>query len=253
MRQTWSERLKQSVRPVWFRLFQGGRPAFACPICGYSGPFKDKVMKGDTGLVRLNSKCLGCSSNERHRMLFLVFEEVFGGGKMKSGKALHLAPEDCLRPVLAKHFGTYHTADLFMTDVDFKEDIQKLSFPDASYDAVVITRVLTIPPDLEACVRELRRVLKPGGIAIIAEIYTHDRTKEFGRMINSRSRQMGMDTFGLYEKQFKTVERFYSDRYDAKYQLHNVMVLDGRPKDDYPEGVRIPGRGFKDLVAVCRA
>jgi SAM-dependent methyltransferase len=253
MRKTWSERLKQSVRPALFRLFQGGRPIFACPICGYEGPFKDKRITRDPDLVRVHSKCPGCSSNERHRMLFLVFEEVFGGGKMKSGKALHLAPEDCLRPVLSKHFTTYHTADLFKTDVDFKEDIQKLSFTAASYDAVVIARVLTIPPDLEACVREMRRVLKPGGIAIIAEIYQHDRTLEFARMINSRSREMGLNAFDLYRKHFTTVETFDSNRYKAKHQLHNLMLLNGRPKDAYPEGVRIPGCGFKDLVAVCRA
>lgn len=172
---------------------------------------------------------------------------------MAGGKALHLAPEDCLRPVLAQHFGTYHTADLFKTDVDFKEDIQKLSFANASYDAVVISRVLTIPPDLEACVREIRRVLKPGGIAIIAEIYTHDQTREFGKMINARSREMGLDSLKLYERHFARVERFYSDRYEPRYQLHNLMRLEGQPKDAYPEGVRIPQQGFKDLVAVCHA
>jgi SAM-dependent methyltransferase len=251
MRQTWSERLKQSVRPLWFRLFAGGRPAFACPICGYTGPFKDKRISREPDLVRVNSKCLGCGANERHRMQLLVFEEVFGAGKMRNASALHLAPEDCLRPVIKKHFATYHTADLFKTDVDFKEDIQKLSLADASYDAVIVSRVLTIPPDLTACIREMRRVLKPGGIAIIAEIYQHERTQEFGRMVNHRSRELGLDAFDLYAKHFGSVERFYSDRYDAKYQLHNLMVLDGQPKDAYPEGVKLADRGFKDLVAVC--
>jgi SAM-dependent methyltransferase len=252
MRKPWSERLKQSFRPTLFRLFRRAKPTFKCPICNYNGPFKDKRVSRDPDLVRIFSKCPGCGANERHRMLYLVFQEVFGGGKMSTGKVLHIAPEACLRPVLSQHFGTYHTADLLKRDVDFNEDIQHMSFADGVYDAVVVARVLTIPPDLEASVNEVRRILKPGGIAIIAEIYAHAETREFGRMVNSRSREMGVSSIELYRKHFAQVDLFLSDRYDGNHQLHNLMMSNGRPKDAYPETVRVPGKGFKDLVAVCR-
>jgi SAM-dependent methyltransferase len=55
-------------------------------------------------------------------------------------------------------------------DVDYrKEDLTKLSFPDASFDAVVCIGVLMHIPDLEDALSELVRVLKPNGWLILSE------------------------------------------------------------------------------------
>jgi SAM-dependent methyltransferase len=40
---------------------------------------------------------------------------------------------------------------------------ERLSFPDATFDAVTAIEVLEHVPDLEACLAEVHRVLKPGG------------------------------------------------------------------------------------------
>ena len=247
------QRLKALLRPAIYRLLFPDRPTYSCPICGFAGPFKDKRISKNPDLLRVHSKCLGCGASERHRMLHLVFEEVFQSKSGNDDSVLHIAPEACLTPSLSKYFNTYHTADLLKPDVDFNEDIQKMSFADGTYDAVVVSRVLTIPPNIDASVSEIRRVLKPGGIAIIAEIYGRSATREFGKMINSRSREVGIDMLDLYRKHFSTVDSFFSDRYDAKYQLANLMKLNNSPHDDYPDEVRIAGSGFRDLVAVCHA
>ncbi len=251
MRHAFTERIKQSLRPALYRALYRRREQFDCPICGYHGPFKDKRVSHDPDVVRADSKCPGCGAAERHRMLRLVIRDVLQPHGSPQKSLLHIAPELCLRDWLSALYGTYHTADLFQPGVDFREDLQALSFPDASYDCVVVSRVLTIPPDLNACIREIRRVLKPGGIALIAEIYSHENTVEFGRMIESRSREIGMDLLDLYAQHFPRVETVLSSRYDGRFQLANRILRNGVPADKFPAEIRIPETGFMELVAAC--
>jgi ubiquinone/menaquinone biosynthesis C-methylase UbiE len=138
-----------------------------------------------------------------------------------------------------------------MENVDFNEDIQAMSFPNDSYDCLVVSRVLTIPPDLDASLKEIRRVLKPNGIAIVAEIFKHDEILEFGEMINFRSREIGIDLINRLEEHFSQVECYLSDRFSSSYQLANTMKLNGKPQDDFPEKVRIKNVGFMEMVLVC--
>jgi ubiquinone/menaquinone biosynthesis C-methylase UbiE len=55
-------------------------------------------------------------------------------------------------------------------DIDLRQgDAQVLEFPDGSFDTVVITLALCTIPDDRAAVREVKRVLRPGGKLILLE------------------------------------------------------------------------------------
>ncbi|MFZ4828553.1 MAG: class I SAM-dependent methyltransferase [Phototrophicaceae bacterium] len=46
-------------------------------------------------------------------------------------------------------------------------DGQALNLPDATFDAVILHLILAVIPDPYACIREVNRVLKPGGRVVI--------------------------------------------------------------------------------------
>lgn len=52
--------------------------------------------------------------------------------------------------------------------IDFKQaDVDKLPYPDASFDLVLSVEVYRYLPDIGPCTREIARVLKPGGVALV--------------------------------------------------------------------------------------
>lgn len=51
-------------------------------------------------------------------------------------------------------------------------DAEKLAFPDASFDTVVAMYVMTVVPNPEAVMRELARVVKPGGQVLLVNHFS---------------------------------------------------------------------------------
>jgi hypothetical protein len=253
MRTRLTESIKRVVRPPIFRAMHPGKPAFDCPVCGYRGPFKDKRITREPDLMRTDAKCPRCGAVERHRFQHLCFAGIFREWDTSEKAALHIAPEFCFEAMLRAAFKTYHSADLFRNDVDFKADIQRLPFDDASYDAVFVAHVLAMPEDLVQSVREIRRMLKPGGRAFLTEVLRHEETLEYGERRGEPVRELGADFLDLLRRHFDRVDIRSSTEFDQRHQLENRMYLDGKPFDRYPGVVRLPGVGFNDFLAVCHA
>jgi SAM-dependent methyltransferase len=120
-----------------------------------------------------------CGTAERHRLTWVYLQQqtdLFNGGPKS---VLHVAPEpffeDRLRSVLGRD---YLTADLLNPRAMVKMDITDIQYPDDTFDVVYCSHVLEHVPDDRKAMRELRRVMKPDGWAILLVPITADATFE---------------------------------------------------------------------------
>jgi SAM-dependent methyltransferase len=135
-----------------------------CPVCG--GRFR-KFLPYGYNMVRENALCPRCLSLERHRLLWLYLKNRTGFFSEKL-KVLHVAPEQCFHK-LFRNMGnlTYITADLESPLADVKLDIQEMPFGADEFDVVICNHVLEHVPDDKKAMREIYRVLKKGGFALL--------------------------------------------------------------------------------------
>ena len=70
-------------------------------------------------------------------------------------------------------------------------DARSLSYPDGTFDAAYLAVVLGEIPDQGAALRELRRVLKPGGRLVVGEILVDPHVVTFG-MLRQRAEAAGL-------------------------------------------------------------
>jgi predicted SAM-dependent methyltransferase len=83
-------------------------------------------------------------------------------------KMLHFAPEPSLEYIIKKHKNIgYLTADLNQEGVMEKIDITQIPYPDDSFDVILCNHVLEHIPDDRLAMREIYRVLSPGGWAVL--------------------------------------------------------------------------------------
>jgi SAM-dependent methyltransferase len=94
-------------------------------------------------------------------------------------KFLDIAPKKCIEERLRNRLGKgYISADLYAENVDVKMDITDTNCPDESFDAIYCSHVLEHVIDDQKAMRELRRVLKIGGWAIIMVPVIAEKTTE---------------------------------------------------------------------------
>lgn len=145
-----------------------------CPLCEYGfDRFKDDWN-------RPNALCWRCGSQERHRAQWLLFErrpQLLADAR----SLLHFSPEWCLRERLAAVPGLrYVTSDLDVTQrADLRLDITALDLPDDAIDAVICSHVLEHVPDDATAMRELRRIVAPGGWCLVMVPLALDRTTTY--------------------------------------------------------------------------
>jgi len=111
--------------------------------------------------------CPKCLSLARHRLLayYLARETEFYAAHMR---VLHVAPERCLARRFARLANLdYVTGDLNRRDVACQLDVTALPFEDESFDAVLCLHVLEHVADDFGALTEIRRVLRPEGLAIV--------------------------------------------------------------------------------------
>lgn len=196
------------ARPVVAWWYRGNR--YEDPIDGAT--FKSFLPYGYEN-VRDNVLSPSTLSLERHRLLWLYLNRETDL-LIRPQKLLHFAPEQCFYSRFRESETlTYITTDLNSPLADVKADICNLPFTDNEFDFILCNHVLEHIPDDETAMREMFRILKPGGKAIFQIPLDMDREETFeDNFITDRKerahifgqydhvRVYGMDYFARLEK-----------------------------------------------------
>ena len=183
-------------------LYIGNR--YICPCCGW----RFRVFLPFGVKPRPSAQCPRCGSLERHRLLWLYLKNrtnLFSDNL----KVLHFAPEY----IFQKTFRFMPNLDYISADLDsplamVKVDITNILYDDNSFDVILCSHVLEHVIDDREAMKELFRVLKPGGWAILqAPIPAeHDKTFEDSDIVlpEDRERIFGQkDHVRIYGRDYK--------------------------------------------------
>lgn len=116
------------------------------------------------------ARCPRCDSLQRHRLLWLYLRRQPQFTRLSPGSTavLHVAPETGLAAALRALPCVLHTAaDLDPAVGHVQADLQALPFDDERFDVVIANHVLEHVDDDLAAFREVHRVLRPGGFAVL--------------------------------------------------------------------------------------
>lgn len=158
-----------------------------CPQCNWRGCAFRSLDCGK--FVVPQAVCPHCGSHERHRMLALFYRQRPPAFLGQSGNVLHFAPERMTYDEIRKHPNLRYFSfdiDLAVYPSDLRHgatmDLHAIPLRDNFAAGVFCFHVLEHVRDDRACIREIYRVLKPGGEAIIMVPFMMDQTEteEYG-------------------------------------------------------------------------
>jgi SAM-dependent methyltransferase len=246
-------RIRETVRtpaPL-FKVLHRNEEKFECPICSYEGPF---ASFSPFVASRKYARCPQCDGLERHRLEYLAVKDALGIRSRREMKMLHIAPEPFFKQMFSRQFAKYETADLFMKGVDHNVDICDMPFDDRTYDFILASHVLEHILDDRRAIKEIRRVLRPNGVAVLPVPIVSDKTIEYHEanpFEEGHVRAPGPDYFERFREHFGRVEVYGSNSFPSK---HQIFVHEDRSKWPSPECPLRPamqGTKHPEFVPVC--
>ena len=189
-----------------------------CPVCDNSA----RRFRSFGSVPREEAECPHCGALERHRLLWLYLQKNTDLLDGRTKKMLHIAPERCLESRLRKCVGDgYLTADIVKVRAMVEMDITNIQYADRTFDAIYCSHVLVYIPDDGKAMRELHRILKKDGWAILLEPINSEKTVDDPSIVETEDR-------------FK-VRKYgpdYLDRLrDAGFSVKVTKIHDLIPKD----------------------
>lgn len=230
---------------------EAGAASFDCPICLYSGPL---LRERAPTAQRRYARCPHCGALERHRLQWLVIQELAKQLRFQNLSILHVAPEGWFRSRFRREFGAYTSTDLSGRRVDYKADLCSLPFSDESFDVIYASHVLEHIKDDSRALSEIARVLRPNGAAILPVPILTQKTIEYPEP-NPREhyhvRCPGEDYYTRYRSFFSEVVTYASSQFPARYQTYIYEDRSTWPNQDFPLRRGSEGEKHEDIVPVC--
>lgn len=216
--------------------------AVECPVC--ERQFRKFLSYGSSVAHRENVLCPYDLTLERHRLMWLYLKNESDFFTKKDLKLLHIAPEQCFYQRFKKQENlNYLTGDLVSPLADLHFDLHQIPLEDNRFDVVFCNHVMEHVDDALVCMKELFRVLKPGGWAIMqvpqdfnrAETYEDksitspeerekhywqkDHVRLFGRDYPDWLRKAGFEV-----QEYKPKEKFDTEQFQ-RYRLLEDEIL----------------------------
>jgi len=159
---------------------------YRCPVCGtglrafrpmWKSYWRDvevyQPIHPAESMETLNLEaftCPCCDAFDRDRLTAIYLENAFASfDRNRTYRLLEFAPGDALyKKLKSLPFIAYRSADLSRKTVDERVDMTDMAaYADGSLDVILCSHILEHIPDDRKAMRELRRVLKPEGFAIV--------------------------------------------------------------------------------------
>ena len=161
-----------------------------CPVCEKS--FRKFLSYGSNIAHRENVLCPYDLTLERHRLMWLYLQKTdfFKAEKLD---VLHVAPEQCFHKKFKNQNNlNYTTADLESPIADLHFDLHSIPLEDNLYDVIFCNHVMEHVKDDLQCMKELYRVMKPGGWGIfqVPIDYDNPETYEDNTITSEKDREI---------------------------------------------------------------
>ncbi len=158
----------------WF--YKGN--AVECPVCEKS--FSKFLPYGSNVAYRDNVLCPYDLTLERHRVMWLYLKNKSPFFTADRLKVIHIAPEQCFYPIFKKQKNLdYTTGDLLSPIADLHFDLHDIPLEDNQYDVIFCNHVMEHVKDDLRCMKELYRIMKPGGWGIMQVPIDSSRTETY--------------------------------------------------------------------------
>jgi SAM-dependent methyltransferase len=235
--------LRELYNRLTWRLYLGTR--HQCNCCDTRlRCFRSWV--DDRGIVR--PMCPRCGSLGRQRVDWLYLTDRSDLTGSMPTRLLHVAPEACFAQTLRSLPNiSYLSVDYDSATAMERVDITAIPYPSASFDAVICNHVLEHVSDDLLAVRELLRVLRPGGWAMLQVPLDRGRetTFEDPGITEPRDRRTA---FGQYDH-----VRAYGRDYAQRLASQGFEVSVEEPvKELPPETVKRFGLDVDEAIYLCR-
>jgi len=185
-----------------------------CPIC--QGQYSQFKPFGK--IPRPNALCPGCGSLERHRLLwlYLLRKSNFFRDNLK---VLEVAPTRGFSDIIKNLPNIdYLSIDLNSPLAMRHMDVTALDLETSTFDCIICYHVLEHIPDDRKAMRELHRVLKPGGWAII-QVPLRKGCPQTLEDLNITSPEMRRQFYGQEDHL-----RYYGEDYKSRLEEAGFIV-----------------------------
>lgn len=229
------QRFFRQSRARLFEAFYSGSGCF-CVFCGRSyrkfmhqgaraEVFRKHRISG--GGYRKNARCPNCGSRQRTRLLHLFFQlrtDIYS----RSVRLLHVSPNRQLARMIRGHTNIDYVCGALRPEA-FAEldavrvDVTNIPFGDGEFDVVICNHVLEHVQDDDVAMREIFRVLAPGGFAVLHVPLALDlpATLEDPSVVDERQRRR------IYGQ--KDHVRLYGTDYFERLERAGFMVVRDSP------------------------